>query len=295
MAEELECPECHAPLAPDDFQCEQCELLINPQLASGEYVISEPTITRALLSPPMRTSSREMPAIPPRMPVDDAVTVRFAVAIDEHTVPQLSASLDIALRPLHPFEAYVASFIDGVQPVAALARAARLPEIEIKVVLKSLLDRRIVELRQQPESDDGMPLLHGEDFLDEPPPPPPPPPTVPPRVAAARPPVPALPRPFPSQPPAPPRQVGPEDFLQHAVRLEREGQVDRAIEVLKRGLDQVATPAPLYNKLALILLNQRKDASRAAELLERAVELEPRNPVFQQNLLKVVSLTAARF
>ena len=93
---------------------------------------------------------------------------------------------------------------------------------------------------------------------------------------------------------APPTQPSEqsEDFLQRAIRLEREGQVDRAIEVLKRGLARASAPAPLYNKLALILVNQRKDYSQAAELLEQAVELEPSNPVFQQNLLKVVALAA---
>jgi tetratricopeptide (TPR) repeat protein len=77
------------------------------------------------------------------------------------------------------------------------------------------------------------------------------------------------------------------------VRLEREGQVDRAIELLKRGLSKASAPAPLYNKLALILVSQRKDYLEAAELLERAVELEPRNAVFQQNLLKVVGMAAS--
>jgi len=150
MDENLECPECHAPIAPDDFQCEHCELLLNPQLASGEYVINDPSIIRALISPPQRTSSREMPAVPQRPVLDDAVTVRFAVPLDEHTVPYLTAGLNLALHPLHPFQAYVASFIDGTQTVAALAQAARLPEIEIKVVLKALREMGLVELHRQP-------------------------------------------------------------------------------------------------------------------------------------------------
>ncbi|WP_224244373.1 tetratricopeptide repeat protein [Hyalangium gracile] len=365
MAENLECPECHEPIAPDDFQCEQCELLLNPQVASGEYVITDPSIVRALLSPPQRTSSREMPASPPRTRVDDSVTARFSVPLDEDTVPYLVARLDTALQPLHPFVAYVASFIDGTQTVAALARAARLPEIEIKVVLKSLFEQNLVELHRQPAPappEDALPLLNGADFLEEgassapapeaamPPPPPPeaveppPPPRIEPPLPrnpfslapaparpATNPPIPprpsspatpppiartaapptaartSVPTPPPvrppsrstptvtplQEPPAPSRsQERNEDFLQRAVRLEREGQVDRAIELLKRGLARSAAPAPLYNKLALILVNQRKDYLQASELLERAVELEPHNPVFQQNLLKVVGLAA---
>jgi hypothetical protein len=344
MAENLVCPECHAPIAPDDFQCEHCELLLNPQVASGEYVITDPSIVRALLSPPQRTSSREMPAIPPRTRVDDAITAPFAVAIDEDTVPYLTAGLDIALQPLHPFMAYVASFIDGTQRVAALARAAKLPEIEIKVVLKALSELRLVELHRQPAPptpEEQLPLLNGADFLEESsssapapqaaPPSPPPPPRIPaatppparsfptpapvaPRTTATPPPIAAkapasrayVPTPPPIRPSRSTPTVAPqqapaarptaqernEDFLQRAVRLEREGQVDRAIELLKRGLARSSAPAPLYNKLALILVNQRKDFLQASELLERAVELEPNNPVFQQNLLKVVALAA---
>jgi Flp pilus assembly protein TadD len=84
-----------------------------------------------------------------------------------------------------------------------------------------------------------------------------------------------------------------EDFLQRAVRLEREGQVERAIEVLTRAIDRVPEAAVLHSKLALILVHQRKDYRTAAALLERAVELEPGNAVFQQNLLKVTGLMAA--
>ncbi|HLL03447.1 MAG TPA: tetratricopeptide repeat protein [Myxococcaceae bacterium] len=313
MSETLECPECHAAVAPDDFLCENCSLLLNPQLASGEYVITEPSIVRALMSPPMRTSSREMPAAAMGSTVHDSVTVRFAIPIDDDEVPYLKAGMDVARRPLHPFEAYVASFIDGTQSVSALAEATRLPAIEIKVVLKALIERGMVELHHQPAPrppEDALPLLEGSEFLEEepeaeeaqstaPPPPPPealrsePPPARNP-FASAKARI-ATPRPLRAvqAPGSQPAAEHSEDLLQRVVRFEREGQVDRAIELLKRGLAQTSAPAPLYNKLALILVNQRKDFSQAAELLERAVELEPHNPVYQQNLLKVVGIAAS--
>jgi hypothetical protein len=343
MAENLECPECHAPVAPDDFLCENCQLLLNPQLASGEYVITEPSIVRALMSPPRRTASQEIPAAGASLSVHDVETARFGIPIGDDEVPYLTAGMDIALRPLHPFEAYVASFIDGTQSVSALAKATKVPVIEIKVVLKSLIEQRMVELHLQPASrpaEDAQ-LLEGAEFLEEAPPivvgtetaePPPPPPEAlrseppPPRIPISLPPAPPVSRPTASRPistsvpsvppvsPPPPSQPAPradavaspppasppppsgpersEDLLQRVVRFEREGQVDRAIELLKRGLAQTSAPAPLYNKLALILVNQRKDFTQAAELLEHAVELEPHNPVYQQNLLKVVGLAA---
>jgi len=315
MSEELECPECHAPIAPDDFLCENCSLLLNPQLASGEYVITEPSIVRALMSPPMRTSSREIPAAGVDSTVHDVKTVRFAIPIDDGEVPYLKAGMDVALRPMRPFEAYVASFIDGTQSVSALAEASKLPTIEIKVVLKALIERGMVELHHQPAPrppEDALPLIEGSEFLEEappaaaesqraaPPPPPPealrsePPPARNPFAASAALSATAPPRAPSATPPAsPPGTERIEDLLQRVVRFEREGQVDRVIELLKRGLAQTSTPAPLYNKLALILVNQRKDFAQAAELLERAVELEPHNPVYRQNLLTVVDIAAS--
>lgn len=389
------CSQCKAPVAPDDFLCEHCGLLLHPELASGHYVANEPTIVRAMMAPPQRKLTGELPRPPEARPaIHDMATTRFTVPMDAHTVPHLRAGVAIALSPLHPFEAYVASFVDGTQPVPELARAARLPEIEVQVVLKGLLERGVVELHRAPGAplavapaesgpaqdgraflgDEPMPL--GEEpvapvarparpspasampapastsaprspsvpvstFAPRPAPSPassaapapapsrasvsaPAPAPVPSSELAVRPapapaparaqaPVTAAPAPSapaPSAPPSPPapraartpavpprpRTPSPpkaDDFLQTAVRLERAGQVDRAIEVLKHALERAPAPAPLYNKLALILVSQRKDYDQAAALLERAVELEPHNVVFQQNLLKVVGLTAA--
>ncbi len=405
------CPECRTPVEPDDFLCAQCGLLLHPEMASGEYVAREPTIVRAMLAPPQRGRSAELLRPPEAQAVHEMATTRFTVPMDAHTVPHLRAGVDIALSPLHPFEAYVASFVDGVQPVPELARAARLPEIEVQVVLKTLLERRVVELHRQPGAAfspppfpgaaraEEQPALGEEPMaLGEEPPPAPPPPRVVTQPAPARAPASvqaraAVPPPAPAPPPAraavpvraqpapspapkasaelavgpvrthlldkapvsappavasrapvrapspasaaapapsparapasaakpaaaalaapptpaarvqapaqhPPRsrfQAPPkaEDFLQTAIRLERAGDVDRAIEVLKRALERAPSPAPLYNKLALILLHQRKDYSEAASLLERAAELEPNNTVYQQNLMKVVGLAAA--
>ncbi|WAM24694.1 tetratricopeptide repeat protein [Myxococcus sp. NMCA1] len=295
MTAKLECPECRAAVGGNDFQCTQCGLLLDPQQASGEYIITEPTIVRALLSPPQRTRTMELPRPPPQHPTPhDLATARFTVPMDAHTVPHLRAGLDIALQPLHPFEAHIASFIDGDHAVPELAQAARLPEIEVKVVLKALLERGVVELHRLPGAPamrtmtDELPILDGQDFLvpepmalgDEEPPTrqvPPSPPIIPPRTV---------------------RRLGiepgsAEDFLQRAVRWEREGQVDRAIDVLTRAIARVPEAAVLYSKLALILVHQRKDYRRAVELLKRAVALEPNHPVFQQNLLKVTGLAAA--
>jgi tetratricopeptide (TPR) repeat protein len=74
--------------------------------------------------------------------------------------------------------------------------------------------------------------------------------------------------------------------------MERRGDIEGAIYTLKKGISQLDQPAPLYNKLALILIHQRRDYRQAEELLHKALKLEPENEVFQKNLYKVVTLAA---
>jgi Flp pilus assembly protein TadD len=102
---------------------------------------------------------------------------------------------------------------------------------------------------------------------------------------------------------APPQQQGQSSFpapkkseadsiLASAVTMERRGDLDGAIYLLKRGISQLPHPGPLYNKLALILIHQRRDFRQAEELLHKALELEPENEVYEKNLYKVVTLAA---
>ncbi|WP_223756954.1 hypothetical protein [Myxococcus sp. RHSTA-1-4] len=161
-------------MAANDIRCGHCGRLLAPELAGRESFVPERPL------PPQRRPTLELPSIPVKQPTPhDLATTRFTVPLDAHTVPRLRARLDLEGRPLQPFEAHVASFIDGVQSVPDLARAARLPEIEVKVVLKGLLERGLVELHHT--STGELPVLDGNEFLvlepmalgDEEPPPPP--------------------------------------------------------------------------------------------------------------------------
>jgi tetratricopeptide (TPR) repeat protein len=80
--------------------------------------------------------------------------------------------------------------------------------------------------------------------------------------------------------------------LGKVLNLERAGDVDGAIKMLEWAIARGKKPGPLYNKLAVILLNQRKDYPRAEKLLRLALELEPDNPIFRQNLVKLLGLAA---
>jgi tetratricopeptide (TPR) repeat protein len=105
--------------------------------------------------------------------------------------------------------------------------------------------------------------------------------------------APPPPPPSPAAPAAPPKKISEADnILSTAGNMERRGDVAGAIYVLKRGIAQLPRPGPLYNKLALILIHQRRDYRQAEELLHRALALEPENEVYEKNLYKVVTLAA---
>ncbi len=117
--------------------------------------------------------------------------------------------------------------------------------------------------------------------------------------AAASPPAEA---PQPSAAPVPPpapapvvpaRRPNAEEVMEHAIRLERAGQVDQAIDVLALAIQQVKQPAPLYNKLALILAHQLREFPRAISLMELALMSAPTNTVYEQNLQMIRSMQAS--
>ncbi|MBX5484333.1 MAG: hypothetical protein IRZ16_21130 [Myxococcaceae bacterium] len=361
----MRCPNCLEPVAPDDFQCAACELLLDPDAVEE---VTEPSVVRAMLAPAMRRPSSEVPAFVPEPsepkpapPVGDDCSTRptalFMPLAADQVVPTVIAGLELAGK-LRDLDAYVASFVDGRKSVAQLARDTRLQEIEVHAVIRSLEARRIVSLRQvgaparrvppklpvartprpvrpQPEIDDDRftlptPPKHaatgGEEersaretsagprhsAVARP--------SAPPRAPSRRerpsflvgtrtaehmlasagvvPPSEPTPPPRPRVPfEAPPTPAGPHteaSVLQRAIAHERNGDIARAIDVLQRGIARVRKPAPLYNKLALILVAQRRDHRRAEELLKKALALEPENAVYQQNLFKVAALSASQ-
>jgi len=83
-----------------------------------------------------------------------------------------------------------------------------------------------------------------------------------------------------------------ENILQRVVYLERNGKMEEAIELLEQGISELSSPAPLYNRLGLILLNQQRDYSKSAKLFQKAADLEPDNSIYMMNLYSVLSLRA---
>lgn len=270
------CSECSEPYFEDQLECERCGLLLN---ANAPTDSSEARIVRALLSQPSGIHR-----VPSRAQVHEGPTRRgFAVEVRDDQTPELSASLEIA-RSLSEFEAFMVSFIDGKMTVGELSEASGIMAIEVRSVVASLTERKVLRLREPPPPPPQVPL-------NTPPVPPPvglkkraapPPPNVTPKPPAA-----ALQQPRHLNP-----QAQMENSLQAALTLERRGQVDGAISVLRTAIARAPNPAPLYNRLALVILNQRKDARQAEELIQKAIELEPENAVFKANLVKVLGFAA---
>jgi type IV pilus assembly protein PilB len=76
------------------------------------------------------------------------------------------------------------------------------------------------------------------------------------------------------------------------VQLERAGKTEEAIELLDLGISKLRNPAPLYNRLGLIVLNQQRDYGRASKLFQKAADLDPDNSIYMMNLYSVLSLKA---
>ncbi len=328
-----QCPACGQPVEDKDFACSHCELLLNPAAGERVAGGARKSLVRAMLSPSDLTGSRPMPRPPVRSVHDAETVLTRQVLLDGDEVPRVMAGLDLALHSLHPFEAYLISFCDGRTTARELAQAAQLRMVEVNAILGSLQERRLIELGQaykpvrslapEPRSASSVPPVRSlppeprsaSSVPPVPAAPSPQAPVAPQPQAMKRPmPVPApaprpaaiLPRPRPTRvPPVPlrpsgaktPAPVAPQDptrgVLERVVALEQRGEVQRAIQLLEAGISRVQKPAPLYNRLALILVDQQRDYRRAEALLQKAVSLEPGNAVYQQNLLRVVSLAAS--
>jgi type IV pilus assembly protein PilB len=327
------CTQCSEPYFEDQLECAHCGLLLN---ANAPTDSSEARIVRALLSQPSGLHK-----VPSRAQVHDSPTRRGLpiMVIDEQT-PELSASLEIA-RSLSEFEAFLISYVDGKMTVGELSEATGLQGIEVRSVIASLADRKILRLREPPPPPPAVApatafvLVQPSPVVAPPAPVVPPPAAVPPLAAVpgfvliptsavvapstppAPPPTGLKKRGQPPPPPPPvatkpaakaevptrpvgvmnvPRHMNPqaqmENSIQAALALERRGEVDGAISVLRTAISRSPNPATLYNRLALVILNQRKDARQAEELIQKAIELEPENPVFKANLIKVLAYSA---
>lgn len=300
--EDLACPHCGASCKPGDFQCARCELLL---VRSVEDLPPRDNVSlvRALLTRPEQTGARGVPK-PPQQEATRVVSFQAQAQGQAKTKgppvrPVIVAGLDLVNRPLSPFEAYVLSFVDGRTALSDMAMITQLTELELRSVFESLSERGVTKLVGTLASAEAA--LAGD---VAPTPVPKSAPPAPAKVAAAaRAPVPRQ-TPMPAvtsgaaKPPTPPpvaaaRVEDPqEEVLQRVVRLEQAGKLAEALDLLERSIGLLPKPAPLYNRMGMILLNHQRDYERASAFFQKASDLEPENSVYTMNLYSVLALNA---
>jgi type IV pilus assembly protein PilB len=79
----------------------------------------------------------------------------------------------------------------------------------------------------------------------------------------------------------------PEEALQAALRLEQEGKLDEAVATLELAIGHGPEAAPLLNRLAIVLVRDRRDFAQAARLLKRALLLDADHKVYKTNLMAI--------
>ena len=278
MAKLQVCPSCHSEIPAGHFLCPRCELIVdNSPVERAPEPPREPSLVYRMLSP--MDGSLDSPVGPPPLPDHyrdasgqaaghqaDESTVEFTALPPLAGIPLVTGELDPRKHALSSFEAYVVSLLDGISNVERVGEAAGLGPVEIQSVLHSLAVRKVVRIEKAPEAAPQPKAVLGR---------------LQPVKAAF---IPG----FPSQPPRP---VTP---LQQAILLEKAGNLKGAIDVLEKAISQSKQPAPLYNRLAVVLVKERRDFATAEALLTKALQLEPRNLIYEENLYKVHELTLAR-
>ncbi|MFB1480315.1 hypothetical protein [Corallococcus sp. RDP092CA] len=291
--EDLVCPHCGASCKPGDFQCARCELLLVrsvDDLPPRDNV----SLVRALLTKPEQTGARGVPR-PPQQEATRVVAFQAQATAKKGPPvrPVIVAGLDLVNQPLSPFEAYVLSFVDGRTALSDMALITQVTELELRAVFESLSERGVTKLvgtlasADASFSGDGTPVFGQKPKAAAP-------------AGARPPPAPsvtlgaALTAKPPTVPPAsPPKgEDTREEVLQRVVRLEQAGKLAEALDLLERSIGLLPKPAPLYNRMGMILLNHQRDYERASAFFQKASDLEPENSVYTMNLYSVLALTA---
>ncbi|MBL0692980.1 hypothetical protein [Comamonas sp. JC664] len=276
--EDEACPHCGAPTQAGDFQCARCELLLVREvddLPPRDNV----SLVRALLTQPERHGTRGTP------PPETTRVVTFQAPMGSNQArPFIVGGLDVANLKLSPFEAYVLSLVDGHTSLADLALITQLTEVELRAIFASLEERGVTKLYDVPPPTARATPARAVSPVE----------TSSQSAASVQatrsetpPPVKAEPA-----PPSPRTENANADILQRVVRLEQAGRLAEAVELLERGISRLPSPAPLYNRLGMILLNHQRDYARATALFQKAADLEPENSLFTMNLYSVMCLMA---
>jgi DNA-binding MarR family transcriptional regulator len=290
MSTSKQCPSCHQKVPEGAFQCPNCELLLEGFASELDMKPSRVGVVRALFERPQaasartekpvaRTSTHERPRTSPPPEPDD--------------VPQVVEGLELERMRLSELEAMAVSACDGGATVEDLAEALRVPLERMQRVLQGLVGLGVVTIAER-EITEVVPMPEaigeavGEESLGE--------------EQTRKLDVAALQHKAEEQrhkyeerrrtsqrvaraepPPTPETQ----NALQQAVRMERNGHGLEALRYLEMAISRSKDPAPLYNRLAIVLIRERLDFNRAEKMLLRALELAPGHSIYTANLEQV--------
>jgi len=78
-------------------------------------------------------------------------------------------------------------------------------------------------------------------------------------------------------------------LYEQAQKAEAKGRVDEAMSLLRDGLQKNPDVPAIHNRLGVLLALQKKDYEKAAACIRKAIELEPENLHYKNNLGKILS------
>jgi hypothetical protein len=163
------CPSCFQPVAPTDFLCANCELILDPSQAP-ERPVGDVSVVRRMLEAPQRGVPSNKPTRPPKPAPSEGLegpTRRLDLGPELSGVPVVVATLTGKSVQLNEFEAWVVSQIDGLSDAGALAKRAGVREFELRVVLRTLHEKHIIDFADEPLSDADLDMPSVMGTLDE--------------------------------------------------------------------------------------------------------------------------------
>lgn len=167
------CPSCFQPITPTDFLCPNCELILDASKLPDTPGPTDVSVVRRMLEPPQRG----IPAAVPDKKKDfrtrknegaEGPTRKLDLGPELAGVPIVVASLTKRSDSLTELEAWLVSLIDGQSDAQRLADKAAMREFELRVILRTLNEKQIIDFADEPLSDEAFELPPVEGTLEAP-------------------------------------------------------------------------------------------------------------------------------
>lgn len=158
------CPSCGDQVTPEDFLCPNCELILDPSKVPDAPAVTDVSVVRRMMELPQRGLPAEKPQARAPSPSagSEGPTRIMALPPELSGVPIVVASLSKKSLALSEFEAWIVSLIDGASETPVLAKKAGIGELELRVVLRTLNEKMVVDFADEPLPDEPLAPLPPE-------------------------------------------------------------------------------------------------------------------------------------